>query len=146
MNVDPDRLTEVLASRLAAIVPDGFYVRGMDGMLWYSAAAGRFPGQLGDYHVGGSGTYVQLNLEACEETGTPEQAVASVARQALDELQDFVDEATHDPWPGERTPPHPHAEIRGGEIHLWYGGDGSTSPVVLACEPVPLALVARDGS
>ena len=141
MNVDPDRLTEVLAGRLAAIVPDGFYVRGMDGMLWYSAEAGRFPGQLGDYHVGGSGTYVRDNLEACEETGTPEQAVASVAWWALDQLQDFVDEASHDPWPGERTPPHPYAEIRDRALHLWYGGDDSTSPVVLACEPVPLALV-----
>jgi hypothetical protein len=146
MNVDPDRLTEVLATRLAAIVPDGFYVRGMDGMLWYSAQAGRFPGQLGDYHVGGSGTYVQHNLDAYLEDYSPAESLTSVAWKALDELQDFVDEASHDPWPGQRTPPHPHAEIREGALHLWYGGDDSTSPVVLACEPVPLGLVEREGS
>jgi hypothetical protein len=146
MSVDPDRLIEVLASRLAAIVPDGFYVRGMDGMLWYSCQPGRFPGQLNNYHPGATGSFVRNNLEACQETGTPEQALASVGRWVLDELQDFVDEATHDPWPGERTPPHPHAEIRGHELHLWYGDADSTAPVVLACEPVPLALIERPGS
>jgi hypothetical protein len=41
MDVDADRLTESLASRLAAIVPDGFHVRAADGMLWYSADVGR---------------------------------------------------------------------------------------------------------
>jgi hypothetical protein len=46
MDIDAGRLTETLAARLAAIVPDGFHVRAADGMLWYSADQGRFPGQL----------------------------------------------------------------------------------------------------
>ena len=143
MNVDPDRLTEVLAGRLAAIVPDGFTVRAAHGMLWYSAEPGRFPGQLNNYHPGTARTHVRHNLEAYAEECPPDEGLTYVAWAALDNLQDFVDEASHDPWPGERTPPHPYAEIRDGSLHLWYGGDDSTSPVVLACEPVPLALVER---
>ncbi|HUC25789.1 MAG TPA: hypothetical protein VMA73_24030 [Streptosporangiaceae bacterium] len=49
MDVDADRLTDILAGRLAAIVPDGFRVRACDGALWYSAEPGRFPGQLSNY-------------------------------------------------------------------------------------------------
>jgi hypothetical protein len=49
MDVDVDSLTQMLAARMAAIVPAGFRVEASDGMLWYSAEDGRFPGQLGDY-------------------------------------------------------------------------------------------------
>jgi hypothetical protein len=146
MKLDPDRLIEVLASRLAAIVPDGFYVRGMDGLLWFSCQPGRFPGQLNDYHPGSVWSRVVNNLDTYREDYSPEESLICVARSVLDNLQDFVDEATHEPWPGERTPPHPHAEIRGHELHLWYGDADSTAPVVLACEPVPLALIERPGS
>jgi hypothetical protein len=62
VDVDADRLTQVLAGRLAAIVPQGFQVEASDGMLWYSAGHGRFPGQRGDYRTGTSGTHVRLNL------------------------------------------------------------------------------------
>jgi hypothetical protein len=87
------------------------------------------------------GTYVRDNLEAHGDTG--EEPVAGVAAQALDGLQDYVDEASHDPRPGTRTPPRPFAEVRGPALHLWYGGPDITSPVALACEPVPLAQVQR---
>jgi hypothetical protein len=90
MDVDADRLTVALAQRLAAIVPDGFHVQPEDGMLRYSSDQGRFPGQLSNYHVGTSGTFIRDNLEAHGETA--EDRVAGVARQALDELQDYVDE------------------------------------------------------
>jgi hypothetical protein len=139
MNVDADRLTEALADRLAAIVPDGFHVQAADGMLWYSSDVGRIPGQISNYQVGASGTYVRVNLEAYSET--TEDPAARVARQALDELQDYVDEASHEPWPGTGTPPRPFAEIRGPLLHLWYGGPDITSPVILACEPIPLAQI-----
>lgn len=79
--------------------------------------AGRFPGQLSNYQVGASGTYVRVNLEAYGET--TDDPAAHVARQALDELQDYVDEASHEPWPGTRAPPRPFAEIRGPFLHLW---------------------------
>ena len=107
MDVDIDRFTLILADRLAAIVPAGFSVTAHDGMLWYSAMPGKFPGQQGDYRVGGSGTYVRDNFGVHGETA--EEQLAGPAAQALDELQDFVDEATHDPWPGNRTPPQARA-------------------------------------
>jgi hypothetical protein len=141
MDVDADRLTEALADRLAAIVPDGFDVRAAAGMLWYWADEGRFPGQLSNYHAGRSGTYVRDNLESHGDTA--EDRVAGVAWQALDEIQDYVDEASHDPWPGTRTAPRPFAEIRGQALHLWYGGPDITSPVVLACQPISLAQIQQ---
>jgi hypothetical protein len=47
--VDIERLTLLLANRMAAIVPDGFRIQAEDGVLWYTADAGRFPGQAGNY-------------------------------------------------------------------------------------------------
>ena len=63
--------------------------------------------------------------------------------QALDELQDYIDEATRDPWPGDRTPPRPHAQIRDGALHMWYGGADPIAQAVLACEPIPLSELQR---
>lgn len=142
MDVDIDRFTLILADRLAAIVPAGFSVTAHDGMLWYSAVPGRFPGQQGDYRVGGSGTYVRDNFGVHGETA--EEQLAGLAAQALDELQDFVDEATHDPWPGSRTPPRARGGVRGQALHLWYGGSESATDAVLACEPIPLAALQRE--
>ena len=139
MEFDTDRLAEALANRPAAIVPDGFHVRAADGMLWYTADAGRFPRQLSNYRAGQAGTHVRHNLQ--ERGDTAEDSIAGVAAQALDELQDYVDEASHDPWPGTRTPPRPFAAVRGQAIHLWYGWPDITSPVVLACEPIPFAEI-----
>jgi hypothetical protein len=103
VDVDADRLTQALADRLAAIVPEGFHVEASDGMLWYSADHGRFPGQLEDYQTGTSGTHVSVNFDVRDQAVG--ERIASVAAQALSELQDYVDEATREPWPGERTPP-----------------------------------------
>jgi len=74
---------------------------------------------------------------------TASNRVTGVAVQALDELQDYVDEASHNPWPGTRTPPRPYAETKGQALHMWYGGPDISSPVILACEPLPLADIER---
>jgi hypothetical protein len=138
--VDVDRLTATLAKRLSLIVPAGFHVEAGDGMLWYSADEGRFPGQTGDYRVGRSGTYTRANFGLHGETD--EDNIVGLAVQALDELQDYVSEATNDPWPGTTRQPHPHGEVRDSSLHLWYGEPGS---IVLACEPIPLAEIIRPG-
>jgi hypothetical protein len=95
-------LTAVLADRLAAIVPAGFYVDATDGMLWYSADEGRFPSQLGNYQVGRAGTHIQAVYGDADE-----ENIADIAAQALDHLQDYVSEATHDPWPGTTAQSRP---------------------------------------
>jgi hypothetical protein len=123
MTVDVDRFAGILAQRLAAIVPEGFHVEAGDGMLWYSADDGRR-----------SGTYMRDNFGVYGETD--EDNLAGLTVQALDELQDYVSEATHDPWPGTTTQPRPHGEIRDRALHAWYGDHGA---VVLACAPIPLA-------
>lgn len=135
--MDLDRLTIALARRMAAIVPDGFHVEAAEGMLWYSADEGRFPGQLGNYQAGRAGTRVRGNFNAHGQTD--EERIAGVAAQALDHLQDYVDEATHEPWPGENRPLHAYARVRDQALHFWYGGPDVDSGVVLACEPIPLA-------
>jgi hypothetical protein len=63
-------------------------------------------------------------------------AALLAARHALDALQDYIAEAIHDPWPGQRTMPEPHAQVRDSALHLWYG---PADDVVLACEPILLA-------
>ena len=68
-----------------------------------------------------------------------------VAAQALSELQDYVDEATHEPWPGKRTPPQAYAEIRVAVLRLWSGEAGAASRVVLGCDPIPLAGIGAGG-
>jgi len=40
---------------------------------------------------------------------------------ALNDLQDFVAEATTEPWPGSGGPPRPGARLQGRLIELWFG-------------------------
>ena len=104
-----------------------------DGMLWYSSAEGRFPGQSGDYRVSRVGTHVRDNFGVHGESD--EENIVGVAVQALSELQDYISEATHTPWPGTTSQPSPHAQILDAHLHLWYGDPDNP---ILACEPIPL--------
>lgn len=135
LTVDPDKLTAILAARLAAIVPDGFDVRAMDGTLWYSFYADRLPGH---YRGGPSGMHVVETFDAYEDESHADRIVY-IAERALDNLQDVIDETSHEPWPGTVTPPWPYAEIRGELLQLWYGGRKITDEPILACEPIALA-------
>ena len=128
--MDAAELTELLADRLAAIVPPGFHVQAADAMVWYSADPGRFPGQQGDYRVGQAGTHVQADPDE-----TDAENLAGIAVRALDQLQDYVSEATHDPWPGTTAQPRPYARIRDRALHLGYGDPAAP---VLACPSIPL--------
>jgi hypothetical protein len=137
VDLDVAGFTELLTARLAAIVPAGFRVELAGDMLWFRSDEGRFPGQLGDYRVGSTGIQVPAQFTGAEQDGTAEECAAELAWRALDTLQDYVAEATHEPWPGQRSMPEPRAQVRNSMLHLWYGD--ADSPV-LACEPVPLAL------
>jgi hypothetical protein len=136
LDMNPDRLAVALADRLAAMVPAGLRVTATDGMLWYTAEPGRFPGQSGDYRVGRAGTYVRDNFSA-HGTSDEERAVG-VTIQALSELQDYVSEATHLAWPGTIKQPTPHARIASAHLEFWYGGDEP----VLAGDPIPCSEIA----
>jgi hypothetical protein len=136
VSVDIDAFTVMLAHRLAAVVPAGFYVKAADGMLRYTCDEGRFPGQQGNYRCGEVGVLVRDNFSLHGETEADN--LAGAATQALDALQDYVSEATHDPWPGTRSQPSPYARISGGALQLGYGEPGD---VVLGCAPIRLADV-----
>jgi hypothetical protein len=84
VTVNADDFTAFLADRLAAIVPAGFHVEARDGMLWYSADQGRFPGQQGDHRVGQAGTYVRDNLRAYGETDADDLTRVAAGRTRPD--------------------------------------------------------------
>lgn len=131
--MDVDRLTAALADRLSAIVPAGFHVAATDGMLRYSAEEGRFPGQSGDYRPGTASSYVRDNFGVYGSSD--EENIVGVAVQALSELQDYVSEATHTPWPGTTSQPSPHGRIIDSRLNLWFGDHDHA---IAACEPIPL--------
>jgi hypothetical protein len=93
------------------------------------------------YQLGSAGTYVRDKIRAHGDTAG--ERVAGVAAQALDELQDYFVEASHDPWPESRTPLRPFAQVRGQTLHLWYCGPDITSPAVLAYESILLVQIQR---
>jgi hypothetical protein len=126
-------LTAVLADRLSKIIPDGFRVAATDGMLRYSAEEGKFPGQSGDYCTGQGGTYVRANWGVYGSSDG--ENIVGIAIQALDELQDYISEATHMPWPGTTRQPRPRGRIIDSYLHLWYEDRDN---VILACEPIPI--------
>jgi hypothetical protein len=128
MAVDADRLTEALAARFDEVTPAGIHVTADDGMLWYSC----------DFDRGRAGSYVRNLLGTAGEPD--EEDVVRAAVQILDQLQDFVSEATSDPWPGTRRQPVPEGRIRDGALHLWYGEQGA---IKLTVPPVDLADIIR---
>lgn len=131
--MDPATIASLLVDRLTKIVPDGFYVAFDGKMIWYTAEEGRFPGQQNTYEVGKSGDHFIANLTLPDDAF--EDRVTEAARLALGHLQDYVAEATHDPWPGTKRMPRAEAETRNSKLYLWFGDHGE---LVLECEPIPL--------
>jgi hypothetical protein len=131
--MNPDDLARLLADRLQKLVPHGFHVDAADGLLWFSSDEGRFPGQTNNYRVGRFGMHVRDSFPLHGDT--LEDHIVGVSRQAPDDLQDYVDEAAHDPWPGRVRPPEARAEIRDSRLRLWFDDSGA---VVAECEPIQL--------
>jgi hypothetical protein len=128
-----DELAALLAERFQRIVPRGFSIEVNRGLVVFSAdEALRFPGQTGG-GPGSSGSWVRENFES--SSGSVEERVLAVSETALNELQDYVDEATTEPWPGVGRPPFVRASIRDGQLHLWFADSETT---ILECEPIDL--------
>lgn len=141
MDTDLDKLTLILAQRLAAVVPDGFHVEAAAGMLWYSADKGRSPGQDGSYRVGRSGTYVRDNFAAHGQTDR--SVLPALPHRHSTSSRTTSAKPTTPPWPGQRAQPRARASVRGRMLLAWYEGTGHSSGLVLAIEPVPLAELQR---
>jgi hypothetical protein len=123
LRVDAVQLAHELARRMWDVVPPGIGVTVERDMLWFNSAR----------HSGKAGTYACQWLY--QGQGEPEQLLAEACRRALDDLQDFVDEATTEPWPGSRTVPYAGTRVEDGKVLLWYGD--RDAPVLLL-EPLPL--------
>ena len=128
--VNSIELARALADLFQRIVPEGFHVWEDDGMLWYSADSA-----VSGYGGGMSGSYIAENLGNGE---TMEERIRWCAEHALDELQDFVDERSAQPWPGDRAVPRAHAIVVGTMLHL---GFGDADAPILECEPIDLTLL-----
>jgi hypothetical protein len=117
------------------VVPDGITVEWdpEKSMLWFRAI-----GQAGA--VRGGGSYAPRSL-LLETFGSIEGRITGACRGALDDLQDFVDEATTEPWPGTKVVPVPGALIHGGQVHLWYG---DIEEPALRLRPIPLEDPLKD--
>jgi hypothetical protein len=68
--------------------------------------------------------------------------IQRVAEALMSDVQDEVAEELRQPWPGDRTMPIPSAEIRGGQLHLWFGEPDSPT---LVLEPIQLRPEAALG-
>lgn len=114
--MDFDRLGEAMADRLNAIASLGIHIRYQtDGKLCYSC---EFEGAYGNSSAG-ENFRDNLELRSVEPI---DEWVREVCETTLDQFQDFVNEVTATPWPGERAVPSAHAELSGSEIVLFYGG------------------------
>jgi hypothetical protein len=123
--VNSERLALELAERIREVVPVGISVRVDKDMLWFADESGF-----------GSGTYACQVLNT-EEEQEPSHRLVEACWRALDDLQDFIDESTTDPWPGDETLPKPGAWIEGDEVVLWYG---DAEHPALRLRPLPLDI------
>jgi len=126
---DAEQLAEELAERMREVVPSGIDVRADRGMLWFkdflwSALHEQSPPISGSYAC-----------QVLKKEGDPDNRLVEACSHALDDLQDFVDQNTREPWPGQTTVPSPGACIEGREVLLWYG---HIEHPVLRLRPLPL--------
>ena len=99
---------------MQAVVPAGIGVTAVDDMIWFDAVGLGQMGRAGSYGC----QWLHLGK------GPTDYLIAESCRLALDDLEDFVDEATTEPWPrlpGKRKLPRPWATVEGGAVFLWYG-------------------------
>ncbi len=127
----PNELGRLLVERIQEVLPAGFMIEcdSERTMLWFkrqgvSGYAGSYARQM---LVGGSD-----NLE---------QRISAACRVALDDLQDFVDEETTEPWPGSKNVPPARALVDGGQVHLWYG---DIEAPALRLRPIHLENLSSD--
>jgi hypothetical protein len=131
--VDPIRLAAELAARLSAVVPGRVSISvSEEGQLLFRL--------YDSWYAGGSDPRTAL----VDLGGDPAEAVCVAAANALDALQDYVCEASGEPWPvvkggsEKRTIANPHAVVAGSRIHMWFGDHDAPT---LALEDLPVESV-----
>jgi hypothetical protein len=129
--VNAAAFARVLSDRFRAVVPAGFHVEAEGPMIWFRVDQG-----LG-YWGGSAGSHAVEHFFSDSFDAPLEDRATMAADFALNDLQDYVDEESTEPWPARtpRGPARPHAEVRSGELHMWFGDEGNEA---LKLEPVDL--------
>jgi len=119
----PDFAAE-LAVRLNEVVPAGFTVAAENVSVRLSHE-GRFVGA----------TDMAELVEDSENFDDLPANAATAARAILSNVQDWITDITHDPWPGTRSLPNPDARVQDHVLDMWFGGDDDR---VLVLRPLDL--------
>jgi hypothetical protein len=121
--MEAETLAQRLCDRMKEVVPPGIRLSVEGDMLVFRS----------DFGTGSSCSYACRWLY--EGTGRQSELVRDACWHAFNDLQDFVDEATTDPWPGLKTPPTPNARIENGSVIVWFGDSQAPD---LTIRPLPL--------
>ncbi len=126
--MDSFTFAKLLANCFQTVVPEGFHVDVEGDTLRFTLDEG-----LGFW---GGSTRISVR-DFLDKVDAPEDwRVATAAEFALNDLQDFVDEESTEPWPGQHAPPVAHAAVRAGKLHMWFGDEGNED---LILQPIDLS-------
>lgn len=118
------RFAAELADRLNEVVPTGFAVTAEDVTVEL---------RRGDQFVGS--TDMAELVEDSENLDDLPANLETAARAIMSNIQDWIADATSDPWPGIRSQPNPNARVQDQTLHIWFGdADGQ----VLSLRPLDL--------
>ena len=135
--MDTQAVADTLVAVLEPVLPSGVAIhRGSNVVVIRDAAHGPGAG-LGEEHILVDAVY-HFGLAPELEFTTAHERLAAACRVVLDRTQEFVAEATGQPWPGTTSFPEPHAVVAGGEVRCWYGDEARPT---LALAPIPLRKV-----
>lgn len=126
--MDAVAFAKALADRFQAVVPTGFVVSAEGTTLWFELGEGR------GFFGGKAGSYAVENFFSSLAEGSIEDRASQAALFAMNDLQDYVDEESTEPWPGAHTPPPAHAVVRDGRLYMWFGEEGDEDLALLPVE------------
>ena len=126
LHVSSHDLAVALARRLDDVAPAGVTVRAQAADLAV-LHAGRVVGISGAPAI----------LETVEALHEPAENLETAVRAALSAVQDYIAEATTEPWPGTGgRQPNPDARVEANTVLMWFGPEGEP---VLSLPPIDLA-------
>jgi hypothetical protein len=125
MQVSSQDLAEALARRLDEVAPARIAVRAQG-----SDVAVLHNGQV----VGISGA--PAILETVEALKEPRENLETAVRATLSGVQDYIADATTEPWPGiGGQQPNPDARVNEETVSMWFGAEDAP---VLRLPPIDL--------
>jgi hypothetical protein len=125
LHVSSHDLAVALARRLDDVAPAGVTVRAQASDLAV-LHAGRVVGISGAPAI----------LETVEALQEPAENLETAVRAALSAVQDYIADATTEPWPGTGgMQPNPDARVEASSVSMWFGPEDAP---VLRLPPIDL--------